>query len=87
MLPACETILNAIGNLLTDRCQVEEFLFAEDIFGFFGKLPIHRRLVPKVKLNGEENIWQFMRQNWLSNRAFKSFDAAPVAMSLARHRN
>jgi hypothetical protein len=23
-------------------------LFAEDIFGFFGKLPIHRRLVPKV---------------------------------------
>jgi hypothetical protein len=21
-----------------------------------------------------ENIWQFMRQNWLSNRIFKSFD-------------
>jgi len=35
-LPACQTILNAIGNLLADRCQVEEFLFAEDIFGFFG---------------------------------------------------
>jgi hypothetical protein len=47
-LPACQTILNAIGNLLADRCQVEEFLFAEDIFGFFGKLPIHRRLSPKV---------------------------------------
>ena len=46
-LPACQTILNAIGNLLADRCQVEEFLFAEDIFGFFGKLPIHHRLVPK----------------------------------------
>jgi hypothetical protein len=44
-LPACQTILNAIGNLLADRCQVEEFLF---ILGFFGKLPIHRRLVPKV---------------------------------------
>src|SRR5262249_14602712 len=25
------------------------------------------------ELNGQENIWQFMRQNWLSNRIFKSF--------------
>jgi hypothetical protein len=24
-------------------------------------------------LNSQENIWQFMRQNWLSNRIFKSF--------------
>jgi hypothetical protein len=47
-LPACQTILNAISNLLADGCQVEEFLFTEDIFGVFGKLPIHRRLVPKV---------------------------------------
>jgi hypothetical protein len=47
-LPACQTILNAIGNLLADGRQVEEFLFAEDICGFFGKLPIRRRLVPKV---------------------------------------
>jgi hypothetical protein len=22
----------------------------------------------------QENVWQFMRQNWLSNRIFKSFD-------------
>ena len=41
-LPACQTILNAIGNLLADGCQFEEFLFA-DIFRFFGKLPIYRR--------------------------------------------
>jgi DDE superfamily endonuclease len=27
------------------------------------------------ELNGQENIWQFMRQNWLSNRIFKSFAA------------
>src|SRR5262245_15348014 len=40
-LPACQTILNAIGNLFADRCQVEQFLFAQDIFGCFGKLPIH----------------------------------------------
>ena len=26
------------------------------------------------ELNGQENIWQFMRQNWLSNWVFKSFD-------------
>src|SRR5262249_40179321 len=47
-LSACQTILNVIGNFLADGCQVEQLLFAEDIFGFFGKLPIHRRLVPKV---------------------------------------
>jgi hypothetical protein len=46
-LPACQTILNAIGNLLADGCQVEEFLFA-DIFRFFGKLPIYRSLVPEI---------------------------------------
>src|SRR5262245_13201764 len=29
---------------------------------------------PRVpELNGQENIWQFMRQNWLSNRIFTSF--------------
>jgi len=47
-LPACQTILNAVGGLLAYGCQVEKFLFAEDIFGFFGKLPINHRLVPKV---------------------------------------
>ena len=26
------------------------------------------------ELNPQENIWQFMRENWLSNRIFKSFD-------------
>jgi hypothetical protein len=26
------------------------------------------------ELNSQENIWQFMRQNWLSDRIFKSFD-------------
>jgi hypothetical protein len=33
------------------------------------------QLPPRApELNGQENIWQFMRQNWLSNRIFKSFD-------------
>ena len=32
-------------------------------------------LPPKCpELNPAENIWQFMRDNWLSNRVFKSYD-------------
>ena len=26
------------------------------------------------ELNPQENVWQFMRENWLSNRIFKSLD-------------
>ena len=26
------------------------------------------------ELNPQENIWQFMRDNWLSNRVFKSYE-------------
>ncbi len=26
------------------------------------------------ELNPQENIWQFMRDNWLSNRVFSSYD-------------
>jgi transposase len=26
------------------------------------------------ELNPQENVWQFMRENWLSNRVFKSYD-------------
>jgi hypothetical protein len=33
------------------------------------------QLPPRApELNGQENISQLMRQNWLSNRTFKSFD-------------
>ena len=32
-------------------------------------------LPPKCpELNPVENIWQYMRENWLSNRVFKSYD-------------
>ena len=32
-------------------------------------------LPPKCpELNPQENIWQFMRDNWLSNRVFSSYD-------------
>ena len=26
------------------------------------------------ELNPTENVWQFLRDNWLSNRVFKSYD-------------
>jgi transposase len=33
-------------------------------------------LPPKCpELNPQENVWQFMRGNWLSNRVFASYDA------------
>ena len=44
------------------------------------KLPVpgNITLVPlppkSPELNPVENIWQFMRDNWLSNRVFKSYD-------------
>ena len=38
----------------------------------------HLTLIPLPtkcpELNSQENIWQFMRENWLSNRVFHSYD-------------
>ena len=40
------------------------------------------------ELNPQENIWQFMRANWLSNRIFKSFDEIVHQVHLERaHRS
>jgi transposase len=40
-------------------------------------VPGNMTLVPLLpespELNPVENIWQFMRDNWLSNRVFKSY--------------
>ena len=42
------------------------------------KVPDNISLLPlpprSPELNSQENVWQFMRQNWLSNRILKSFD-------------
>ena len=42
------------------------------------KTPPNLSLMPlpprSPELNPQENIWQFMRANWLSNRVFKSYD-------------
>ncbi len=41
-------------------------------------IPANITLVPlppkSPELNPVENIWQFMRDNWLSNRVFRSYD-------------
>jgi transposase len=41
-------------------------------------IPANITLLPlpprSPELNPVENIWQFMRENWLSNRVFKSYD-------------
>jgi putative transposase len=41
-------------------------------------VPPNMMLVPLPakcpELNPQENVWQFMRDNWLSNRVFKSYD-------------
>ncbi len=42
------------------------------------KLPENITLLPlparAPELNPAENVWRFLRQNWLSNRVFKSYD-------------
>ena len=42
------------------------------------QLPTNISIIPipskSPELNPQENIWQFMRDNWLSNRVFGSYD-------------
>jgi hypothetical protein len=42
-----------------------------DVLDNISLLPLPPR---SPELNSQENVWQFLRQNWLSNRTFKSFD-------------
>ena len=42
------------------------------------RVPTNLSLLPlpprSPELNGQENVWEFVRQNWLSNRVFQCFD-------------
>ena len=84
VLPACNTEamqlhLDEIATKVTPGAHAIVLL---DQAGWHGakalKVPSNISLLqlpPRApELNGQENIWQFMRQNWLSNRIFKSFD-------------
>jgi hypothetical protein len=46
--PTWHTVLDIVGDLLTNRCQVEELLFYRRVFCRFGKLPKLCRFVPKI---------------------------------------
>jgi len=84
VLPACNTEamqlhLDEIATKITPGAHAIVIL---DQAGWHGakdlKIPRNLSLMPlpprAPELNSQENIWQFMRQNWLSNRIFKSFD-------------
>jgi hypothetical protein len=45
--PTWHTVLDIVGDLLTNRCQVKKLLFYRRVFGRFGKLPKLCRFVPK----------------------------------------
>lgn len=84
VLPACNSEamqlhLNEIATKVTSGAHAMLLL---DQAGWHGaailSVPSNISLVPlpprAPELNGQENIWQFMRANWLSNRVFKSYD-------------
>ncbi len=53
-------------NILHDRLQGEDF---SNLI-----LPESRLLSTPWNLNPQENVWQFLRDNRLSNRVFMSYD-------------
>ena len=78
-LPATQLHLTEIAIRVTPGAHAILIL---DQAGWHGakdlRVPSNISLIPlpprSPELNPQENIWQFMRQNWLSNRVFKTFD-------------
>jgi transposase len=84
VLPACnsEAMQLHLDEIATKVTPGAHAILLLDQAGWHGakilRAPSNITLMPlpprAPELNGQENIWQFMRQNWLSNRVFKSFD-------------
>jgi hypothetical protein len=84
VLPACnsEAMQLHLDEIATKVTPGAHAIVLLDQAGWHGgkvlKVPSNMSLMPlpprAPELNGQETIWQFMRQNWLSNRVFKSFD-------------
>src|SRR5215813_2892703 len=84
VLPACncEAMQLHLDEIATKVALGAHAIILLDQAGWHGAkalvVPNNISLLPlpprAPELNGQENIWQFMRQNWLSNRIFKSFD-------------
>jgi hypothetical protein len=78
VLPACDS-----ETMLATKVEPgAHAILILDQAGWHGaknlRVPANISLLPlpprAPELDSQENIWQFMRQNWLSNRIFKSFD-------------
>ena len=84
VLPACNTqaMQLHLDEIATEVAPGAHAILILDQAGWHGakdlRVPRNISLLPlpprSPELNPQENIWQFMRQNWLSNRVFKSFD-------------
>jgi DDE superfamily endonuclease len=84
VLPSCNTeaMQLHLGEIAAQVTPGAHGIVILDQAGWHGakalKIPSNISLVPlparAPELNGQENIWQFMRQNWLSNRIFRSFN-------------
>jgi hypothetical protein len=84
VLPACNTeaMQLHLDEIATKVAPGAHAILILDQAGWHGakdlEIPSNISLLPlpprAPELNSQENIWQFMRQNWLSNRIFKSFD-------------
>lgn len=84
VLPACNTeaMQLHLDEIATKVAPNAHAILLLDQAGWHGakalQVPQNISLLPlpprSPELNPQENIWQFMRQNWLSNRIFKSFD-------------
>jgi DDE superfamily endonuclease len=83
VLPACncEAMQLHLDEIATKVAPGAHAILLLDQAGWHGAkalvVPSNVSLVPlpprAPELNGQENIGQFMRQNWLSNRIFTSF--------------
>jgi hypothetical protein len=88
VLPACNTqaMQLHLDEIATEVAPGAHAILILDQAGWHGakdlRVPSNISLLPlpprSPELNPQENIWQFMRQNWLSNRVFKSFDDIPI---------
>jgi hypothetical protein len=47
-LPACEMVLDVIGDLFTHGCQLKHLVFDDRIVSLLGKLPILDCFVPEI---------------------------------------
>ena len=84
VLPACNTeaMQLHLDEIATKVIPGAHAILLLDQAGWHGakipKVPSNITLMPlpprAPELNGQENIWQSMRQNCISNRIFKSFD-------------